>query len=292
MKALQQAFKTLPSNLDNIELEDLPGIADSARQSAEEVESTLTTIGDQPIDTVWVTQARRELAGLEKAMTGVRDELANNQAKLTSIDDRKSEVERHLAREHRKLTETDDTEMKREIRDRIRKLESVLSDIELERQARLEALSTNRATLWFQISRIRETYSRLLHEDTTLAKRIRTLFREQGITIASILTAIDMAISTLVLALTGGSAPVPAPKQPDKSGLKEWVRKHLQALGRALANLAGKAAAALPGTIGSIVSWLLSTLGKTATWLAENLWALAIAVGTLLLVAARDWLAR
>ena len=101
-----------------------------------------------------------------------------------------------------------------------------------------------------------------------------------------------MAFSTLVLALTGGSAPVPAPKQPDKSGLKEWVKKHLQALRRALANLAGKAAAALPGFIGSIVSWLLSTLGKTETWLAENLWALAFAVGTLLLVAARDWLAR
>ena len=64
------------------------------------------------------------------------------------------------------------------------------------------------------------------------------------------------------------------------------MKKHLQAL----ANLAGKAAAALPGIIGSIVSWLLNTLGKTATWLAENLWAIAIAVGTLLLVAARDWL--
>ena len=180
--------------------------------------------------------------------------------------------------------------MKREVRDRFRKLESVLSDIELERQARLEALSTNRATLRSQINRIRETFRRLLHEDTTLAERIRTLFREQGITIASILTAIGMAISTLVLALTGsgGSAPVPAPKQPDKSDLKVWVKKHLQALGRALANLA----AALPGIIGSVVSWLVSTLGKTATWLAGNLWALVIAVGTLLLVAARDWLAR
>ena len=49
VKALQQADKTLPSNLDNIELKDLPGIADSARQSAEQVESTLTTIDDQPI---------------------------------------------------------------------------------------------------------------------------------------------------------------------------------------------------------------------------------------------------
>ena len=103
-----------------------------------------------------------------------------------------------------------------------------------------------------------------------------------------------MAISTLVLALTGGggSAPMMAPKPPDKSGLKEWMKKQLQALGRALANLAGMAAAALPGIIGSIVSWLLNTLGKTATWLAKNLWALAIAVGTLFLVAARDWLAR
>ena len=90
----------------------------------------------------------------------------------------------------------------------------------------------------------------------------------------------------------GGSAPVPARKPPEKSGLKEWVKKHLQALGRTLANLAGKAAAALPGIIGSIVCWLLSTLGKTATWLAEYLWALVIAVGTLLLVAAGDWLAR
>ena len=241
---------------------------------------------------MWVTKARSDLAGLEKAMTGVRDELATNLAKLTSTDDRKSEVERDLAREHQKLTETDDTEMQREIQDRIRKLESVLSDIDLERQARLEALSTNRATLRSQINRIRETFRRLLHEDTTLAERIRTLFREQGFTIASILTAIGMATSTLVLALTGGGGSAPAPKPLDKSGLKEWVKKHLLELGRALANLAGKAAAALPGIIGSVASWLLSTLGKTVTWLAENLWALTIAVGTLLLVAARDSLAR
>ena len=97
VKTLQQADKTLPSNLDNIKLEDLPVIGDCARQSAEQVE---TTIDDQPIDTVWVTQAKRDLAGLEKALTGVRDELANSLAKLTSIDDRKSEVERTLAREH------------------------------------------------------------------------------------------------------------------------------------------------------------------------------------------------
>ena len=226
VQALQQADKTLLSNLDNIKLEDLPGKTDSARQSAEQVESTLTTIDDKPIDTVWVTQTRRELAGLEKAMTGMRDELANNLAKLTSIDDRKSEVERHLAREHRKLTETDDTEMKREIRDRIRKLESVLSDIELERQARLEALSTNRATLRSQINRICETFRRSSMKPPHWLSAFAPYFVSKELP-SHRFSQPSQSISTLVLALTGGggSAPVPAPKPPDKSGLREWVKK-------------------------------------------------------------------
>ena len=160
----------------------------------------------------------------------------------------------------------------------------------------LKALSRNRAALQSQINQIRETIRRLLHKDKTLAERIRTLFCEQGIMIVCILTAIGMVISTLVLALTGGEAgwgggtPSPAPEPSDKGGVKEWIKKQLQALGHALANLAGKAAAALPVIIGSIVSWLLSTLGKAASWLAENLWAFS--VGAFLLVAARDWLAR
>ena len=36
-----------------------------------------------------------------------------------------------------------------------------------------------------------------------MAERIRTLFREQGITILSILTALSMTISTIVIAITG-----------------------------------------------------------------------------------------
>ena len=295
VKTLQSAEETLAKNIEAIELKDLSGVADTIRQSAEDVETALKTINDPPMDTAWITQARRELVGVWEAMMRSRDELANNLAKLSAIDDRKSEVEKHLARERRKLTETDDTEIQQDIRDRMEKLNGELSDIELERQARLEALSTNRAALRSQINRIRETIRRLLHEDKTLAERIRTLFREQGIAIASILTAIGMAISTLVLAVTGGGAggtPSTARKPSDMGGVKEWIKKHLQALGRALANLAGTAAAALPGIIGSIVSWLLSTLGKAATWLADNVWALVIGVGALLLVAARDWLSQ
>ena len=279
METLQSADETLPKNTESIELKDLPGVADTTRKSAEDIKTALKTINDPQID-VAGSHRPEELAGVWEAMTRSRDELANNLAKLSAIDDRKSEVEKHLARERRKLTETDDTEIQQDIRDRMEKLKGELSDIELERQARLEVLSTNRAALRSQINRIRETIRRLLHEDKTLAERIRTLFRAQGITIVSILTAIGMAISTLVLAVTGGgSVPVlsPAPKPSDKGGVKEWIKKHLQALGRALANLASKAAAALPGIIRSIVSWFLSMLGKAATWLADNVWTLVIA---------------
>ena len=256
VKALRQEDEAVSENVESMELENLSSFANSTLHGVEKVGTTLTTD-----DTAW---PRREHAGLAKAMTGVRDELVNNLSKLSDVDDRKSKVERHLVREHQKMTETNDTEIQKCIRDRIRKLESDLSDIELERQARLEALSTNRAALRSQINRIRETFRRLLHEDITLAEHFHTLFREQGI-IASILTRISMAISTLVLALTGGAPdmPSPTPKPSGKDGVKEWVKKTLQALGHALANLAGKAAAALPGIIGSIVSLLLSTLRKT-----------------------------
>ena len=294
METLQNADETLPKNIESIELKDLSGATNFIGTTGD-VETALKSMGDPPLDTTWISQATGDLAGVREVMTRKRDELVNNLAKLSDVDDRKSDFEKHLARERRKLTETDDTEIQQDIRDRMKKLQGELSVIELERQARLEALSTNKAALRSQINRIRETIRRLLYEDTTLAERIRTLFREQGITIVSILTAIGMAISTLVLALTGGGVggtPSPAPRPPDKGGVREWVKKQLHALGCALANLAGKAAAALPGIIGSIVSWLLSTLGKAATWLADNVWALVIGAGALLLVAARDWLAR
>ena len=69
-----------------------------------------------------------------------------------------------------------------------------------------------------------------------------------------------------------------------------WSSRVGQALGCVLTKLAGKAAAALPGIIGSIVSWLLSTMGEAAGWLAEHVWALAVVVGGLLFLAARELL--
>ncbi|GFR75272.1 hypothetical protein ElyMa_002183500, partial [Elysia marginata] len=95
------------------------------------------------------------------------------------------------------MTETSDERLQGDIRKRTKGLERLRSDKLLERGARLEALSSNREALRSQISRMRETLHRVLREDSTLAERIRTLFREQGVTIATILTALGMTISTL-----------------------------------------------------------------------------------------------
>ena len=79
-----------------------------------------------------------------------------------------------------------------------------------------------------QIMSFKETIAKVLDKDTSLGENIRTLFREQGITIASILMAIEMAIMVLVEALLpgGGSAALVSggPPSEDEKGLKEWVR--------------------------------------------------------------------
>ena len=58
------------------------------------------------------------------------------------------------------------------------------------------------------------------------------LFWEQGSMIASILTAIGMAIGVLIEALFPGGGVEGGGKPPpkDEAGVKEWVRKKLKAL--------------------------------------------------------------
>ena len=104
-----------------------------------------------------------------------------------------------------------------------------------------------------------ETIAKVLNKDTSLAEKIRILFREQGITIASILMAIGMAIGVLVEALLPGDGDAAAasggePPPKDEASLKEWVRNKLKALAFLLGRLGIKAAEALPGIIGGIIS--------------------------------------
>ena len=89
--------------------------------------------------------------------------------------------------------------MKEDITKRIAALNDELS-------TQQESINLLKGRLKNQIMSFKETNAKVLDKDTSLGEKIRTLFGEQGITIASILMAIGMAIGVLVEALLPGGA--------------------------------------------------------------------------------------
>ena len=211
--------------------------------------------------------------GISKALQSINGELRNNTAKLSELDKR-------IKPDTAKLKEIEDnpegfSEEQKEL------YKKRLQDLKEEQQARLEFLSQNGKDIQTQVARIKQAIEKILDSDTSLSKKIRILFRERGITIFSVLTAVSMIISTIVLAVTGGgSGGAPGSPPKDEGEFRKWLKKQLNRLANALKRLAGKAVAALPGIIGSVVGAILSFLGKTVGFLAQHTWALiAFAVG-------------
>ena len=215
----------------------------------------------------------REFLRIDKALQAIQGELVNNTSKLTEINE-------HIKGNGKKLKEVEDDptysdEQRQLYRDR-------LDDLNAEKQARLEILSQNRKDLQTQVARMKQTIEKVLDKDTSLAERIRILFREQAITIISILTALSMTISTIVLAITGvfggrgggGSASLPK----GEGALKKWLNRPADALKR----LAGKAVEALPAIVGSVIGAILSFLGKAVGFVAEHTLALIAFVAGLI----------
>ena len=80
-----------------------------------------------------------------------------------------------------------------------------IDDLNEDLEVRQESIDLLKGRLKNQITSFKETIAKVLDKDTSLAEKIRTLFREQRITIASILTnSIGMAIGVLVEALLPG----------------------------------------------------------------------------------------
>ena len=121
----------------------------------------------------------------------------------------------------------------------------------------------------------------------TLGERIRTLFKEQGITFVSILTALGITLRVLIEALSEGPSMSTPTSQgtttsDKKGGAREWIKDKLKALSQLSGKLADKALASLPGIIGSILSWILNRAKEVVGWLSQNLWALITGVGVLI----------
>ena len=244
------------------------------------------TVKDAEQDTSFIEPSERdkllplrELEGLDKQLRTIKGSLKVAIAKRIDLEGR-------IKHEERKLNEIQDPKYSDDQRDmiegRIRKLRDELT----ERNKEIDILKGEASK---QINQIRESITKFLDKETgTLCERIRTLFKEQGITIVSILTALGMTLGVLIEALLGGPSTTSTPTSQStttsdkKGGAREWIKNKLKALSSLLGKLAAKAGAALPGIIGSIVAWLLNCAKEVVGWLSNNLWALITGVGVLI----------
>ena len=263
-------FKSLPTReeiskatpKETIEMVDIAG--SEVREKISTVETSFTE--DEG------TFTKRELKGLNKAMQTLSGSLKKAVAEKT-----KTEI--HIDMEYGKLKElkkdlTATDEEREEIHDRITKLKDRL-------QAHNDEIKILKDKFSSQVTQIKETFKKLMDKDKTVGEKIRILFREQGITITTLLTAIGMTIGFLVELLTPASVsitPSPSPS-PDKS----WIKKKLEALKNLLGKLAAKAGAALPGIIGSIVSWILNRVKDVVGFIAKETWILIVGIGLFLI---------
>ena len=267
-------------NQDNIMLQDIIIKNEIATDnSIKLIETSLTETGAEA-STQTGGLTLRELEGLDgelRTISGsLRSAITKSIAKQVDID-----------RENRKLEgmandETYSDEQREEVRARLQRFQD-------EQKAINEQIRILKGRYSNQIYQIRESIMKFLDKETgTLGERIRTLFKEQGITIVSILTALGMTLGVLIEALLGGPSTTntPAPQSAitsdKKGGAREWIKNKLKALLQLLRKLADKALASLPGIIGSILSWILNLAKEVIVWLSQNLWALITGVGVLI----------
>ena len=274
---LNKAAEELPSKSDITGADDI-----EFQKMAEKASDIISQIKDVQTDTEDLFEhPLRELLGLDKKqLRSIRGSLKVEVA-------RKVQLEEHIKKGRCKLEEFReypgeyDDAMKKDITKRIDTLNEDLA-------TRQESIDLIKGRLKNQITSFKETIAKVLDKDTSLGEKIRTLFREQGITIASMLTANGMAIGALVEALLpggGGAATASGGGEPppnDEKGLKEWIRPKLTALASLLGPLGIKAVEALPGIIGGIISWILNRAKDVVGWVSQNLWALVVGIGGLI----------
>ena len=206
---------------DNIMLQDIVNKNEIATDnSIKLIETSLTEIGlEASTQTGGLTL--RELQGLDKELRTIsgslRYAITKSIAKQVDID-----------RESRKLEEmaNDETysdEQREEVQARLQRFQD-------EQKAINEQIRILKGRYSNQIYQIRESIMKFLDKETgTLGERIRTLFKKQGITIVSILTALGMALGVLIEALLGGpSASTPTSQSTitsdKKGGAREWIK--------------------------------------------------------------------
>ena len=264
---------------DHIMLQDIINKNEIATDNSMKlIETSLIEI-DEDTSTQTGGLTLRELEGLDKELRTIsgflRSAIAKSIAKQVDIDQENRKLE-EMAND-----ETYSDEQKEEVRSRLQRFQD-------EQKAISNQIRILKGRYSNQIYKIRESIMKFLDKETgTLGERIKTLFKEQGITVTSILTALGMTLGVLIEALLGGPSTTSTPTSQStttsdkKGGAREWIKNKLKALSQLLGKLADKALASLPGIIGSVLSWILNRAKEVIGWLSQNLWALITGVGVL-----------
>ena len=208
---------------DNIMLQDIINKNEIAtNDTIKLIETSLTETGeDASTQTGGLTL--RELEGLDEELrtisSSLRSAIAKSIAKQVDIDRENRKVE-EMAND-----ETYSDEQRKEVRARLQRFQKKDEQKDINDQIHiLKGQYSN------QICQIRETIMKFLDKETgMLGERIRTLFKEQRITIVSILTAVGMAIGVLIEALLGGPSMSATTSESTttsdkKGGAKEWIK--------------------------------------------------------------------
>ena len=244
-----------------------------------------TTVKDVEQDTSFIEPSERDKLLPLRELEGLDKQLRTIKGSLKVAVDKRVDLEARNKHEERKLNEIQDPKYSDDQRDMI---EDRIGKRRGELTERIKEIDILKGEASKQINQIRESITKFLDKEKgRLGERIRTLFKEQGRMIVSILTAVGIAIGVPVEALLGGpSASTPTSAGTSggdkKGGAREWIKNKLKALSQLLGKLADKALASLPGIIGSIISWILNRAKEVVGWLSQNLWALITGVGVLI----------
>ena len=137
----------------------------------------------------------RELKGLDKQLRTTKGSLKVAIAKRVNLEAR-------IKHQGRKLNEIQDPKYSDDQRDMIKERINKLRG-ELTKRNKEIAILKGEASK--QINQIKESITKFLDKEMgTLGERIKTLYKEQGIKIVSILTAVGMTIGVPIEAYLGG----------------------------------------------------------------------------------------
>jgi len=242
----------LRQEVEQIEMDVLDGKMDDV-----ELQNEIETVIDNP-DAPLTVDDRRELRGVATTLISTSSKIKSADANLAWAKNSREKAERSL-----KAADSSDKDF----------WEGEVKRFETQEALYRMTRDTLKHDERSQLDRVKDIFG---DKRRSLGEKLRELFKKEGVTIASLATAVGLTIATIALAVTRTitHAVDPTPPQPQpkpEPSFKDKIKEALRKFGTFLLSLAKKSAAALPGLIGSVVSFLFKTAAKAVGFLSEHL---------------------